>query len=68
MSYSDRVELYALLRNLSDTDAKAILAILQEQKEDYSENRNGVFFDLEQVSDRTIKHLQELQNQRHPIS
>lgn len=68
MSYSDRVEIYGLLRNLSDTYAKAILTILQEHKEDYSENRNGIFFDLEKVSDRTIKHLQELHKQRYPLT
>lgn len=67
MTYPERSILYNLLHNLSDTDAKSILEIIKENGEEWSENRNGVFFDLGRVSEKTVRLLLKLQNQRNTL-
>jgi hypothetical protein len=65
MSYQDRKELYDIVKNLPLEHIAVVLEIIQLQKELYSENRNGTFVDLAQLSDDTVKLLQKYLIKRH---
>jgi hypothetical protein len=65
MSYQDRKELYDIVKNLPLEHIAVVLEIIQLQKELYSENRNGTFVDLAQLSDDTVKLLQKYLTKRH---
>lgn len=55
-----RIELYNILNIKMTTElAKEILTILRKNKENFSENSNGIFFDLRDVSEETIKEINQ---------
>lgn len=72
MNYTKRLELYNLL-NLkinSETDyklSKTIFIILKKNKDSFSENSNGIFFDLNDISTESLKEIEEAINRKESI-
>jgi hypothetical protein len=56
-TYKDRLWLYEQMKQPSEDDCRYILTYLKKNDETYTENSNGVFIDLEGLSDRTIDVL-----------
>ncbi len=57
--YEDRRAFLEELKRFSKTEQLKVLELLRAGKEDYSENSNGVFFDVAKVSSATFAKLQE---------
>lgn len=55
--YESRKQLLTDLKILSKTEALKMFEILKRGKVEYSENSNGVFFDLTKVSAEVFKEL-----------
>ena len=56
-TYKDRYRLYQHLQDLSKEDCEIVIRILHHTGDPYTENSNGVFVDLERISDEGIKLL-----------
>jgi len=56
-TYKDKLWLYEQMKTPTEDDSRYILMYLKKNDETYTENRNGIFFDLERLSDRTIDAL-----------
>lgn len=56
--YDTRKRFLEDLKLLSKTEHAKILEILQKWKADYSENSNGIFFDVSKISAETFKDIQ----------
>ena len=56
-SFATRQDLYHHLKDLSREDCEIVVNILRHTGEPFSENSNGVFFDLNQAKDETIDLL-----------
>ena len=55
--YESRKQLLTDLKILSKTEALKMFEILKKNKVEYSENSNGVFFDLTKVSEEVFQEL-----------
>ena len=55
--YESRKQLLTDLKILSKTEALKMFEILKKDKVEYSENSNGVFFDLTKVSAEVFEEL-----------
>jgi hypothetical protein len=55
--YESRKQLLTDLKILSKTEALKMFEILKRDKVEYSENSNGVFFDLTKVSAEVFEEL-----------
>jgi hypothetical protein len=56
-TYRDKLRLYEQMKNQSDDDSHYVLHLLKKNKEEYSVNMNGVFFDLNYCNDDTLREL-----------
>ena len=57
--YDQRRAFVEELKRLSKTEQIKLFELLRAGKEDYSENSNGVFFDVAKVSKATFEKLQD---------
>jgi hypothetical protein len=57
IEYESRKQLLTDLKILSKTEALKMFEILKQHKVEYSENSNGVFFDLTKVSAEVFEEL-----------
>ena len=55
--YEDRKKFLADLKGLSKTESVKMFEILKRHKIEYSENSNGIFFDLMKVSKEPFDEL-----------
>ena len=56
-TYKDRHDLYQLMTDLTEEDTRYVFHVLKKNDEEFSENSNGIFFDMNRVSDRTMCDL-----------
>ena len=56
-SFQTRKDLYDAMTSLTKEDCEIVINILRHTGEPFSENSNGVFFDLNQAKDETIDLL-----------
>ena len=65
-TYKDRHDLYLLMTSLTEEDARYVFSVLKKNDDEFSENSNGIFFDINRVSDRTICELIMYFKRPHP--
>ena len=59
MTYDQRKQMFESMKVLVKPEQEEIFRILRKMKEQYTENSNGIFFDLSVLSDSTIQQIQE---------
>ena len=57
--YKDRKQLFDNIKILVKTEQEEIFRIIRKMKENYTENANGIFFDVSLLSDDTILQIKE---------
>jgi hypothetical protein len=57
--YEQRKKVLADLKNLVKSEQEQIFLILKKHKVDYSENSNGVFFDLSRIPKEPFEEIQK---------
>lgn len=58
-SYDERKQVFDTMRLLVKPEQEEIFRIIRKMKENYTENSNGIFFDLSIISDDTFIHIKE---------
>ena len=58
-AYEDRKKVYDDIKYLQKPEQEELVRILRKTKEFYTENSNGIFFDLSSVSEETFLHIKE---------
>jgi Bromodomain extra-terminal - transcription regulation len=59
MTYEQRKQFFENLKILVKSEYEEIFRILKKNKEEYTENSNGIFFDVMAVSEITFAQFQE---------
>jgi len=57
--YKDRKQLFDNIKILVKPEQEEIFRIIRKMKENYTENANGIFFDVSLLSDDTILQIKE---------
>jgi hypothetical protein len=57
--HQSRTYIFNHIKSLVSSEYEEIFRIIRKQKESYSENSNGVFFDLSGVSEDTLNKIKE---------
>ena len=58
-SYDDRKRVFESIKVLVKSEQEEVFRIIRKTKENYTENSNGIFFDLSTVSDETFNQIKE---------
>jgi hypothetical protein len=58
-AYEDRKKVYDDIKYLQKPEQEELVRILRKTRESYTENSNGIFFDLSIVSEETFLHIKE---------
>ena len=58
-TYEERKQLFDNIKVLSKTEQEELFRILKKTKESYTENSNGIFFDLMLVSDECFQQMND---------
>ena len=58
-SYEERKKVFENIKILVTPEQEQIFRIIRKTKENYTENSNGIFFDLSTVSDDTFNQIKE---------
>jgi hypothetical protein len=56
-TYKDKHDLYLLMASLTEEDARYVFRVIKKNDDEFTENSNGIFFDMNRVSDRTLCEL-----------
>ena len=56
-AYDDRKKVFDTIKILSKPEFEEIYRIIRKTRETYTENSNGIFFDLNTVSDEAFAHI-----------
>jgi Bromodomain extra-terminal - transcription regulation len=59
MSYEDRKKIFDTIHALVKPEQEEIFRIVRKLKVTYSENSNGIFFDLSTLSDDAFQQIKE---------
>lgn len=59
ISYEDRKKIFDTLKLLVSTEQEEVYKIIRKYKETYTENYNGIFFDLNTISDEAFIKIKE---------
>ena len=59
ISYEDRKNLFENLKTLVKPEQEEIFRIIRRTKENFTENSNGIFFDLANISDEAFTQIKE---------
>jgi hypothetical protein len=59
MSYEERKKIFDTIPALVQTEQEEIFRIIRKLKVTYSENSNGIFFDLSCLPDDAFQHVKE---------
>jgi hypothetical protein len=62
MSYERRKQFFEHLKILVKSEYEEVFRILKRNKEEYTENSNGIFFDVNVVGDACFAALEEYMN------
>jgi hypothetical protein len=57
VSYEERKKMFELIKLLVKPEQEEIFRIIRKEKESYTENSNGIFFDLSVISDETYNQI-----------
>ena len=57
--YDTRKQIYDEIKKMNRTEQEELFRILKKCNEEVSENKNGIFFDLMNLQQDTIKQIQE---------
>jgi hypothetical protein len=58
-SYEERKKIFENLKVLVKPEQEEVFRIIRKTKESYTENSNGIFFDLATISDETVVQIKE---------
>jgi hypothetical protein len=58
-TYEDRKRVFENLKVLVKPEQEEVFRIIRKTKENYTENSNGIFFDLSLISDETFNQIKE---------
>ena len=58
-SYEERKNIFEHIKVLVQSEQEEIFRIIRKTKENYTENSNGIFFDLSSVSNETFHQIKE---------
>ena len=58
-SYDERKKIFEYLKVLVKPEQEEIFRIIRKTRENYTENSNGIFFDLATVTDDTFNQIKE---------
>ncbi len=61
-NYEERKKVFENIKVLEKPEHEEIFRIIRKMRENYTENSNGIFFDLTLVSDETFDHIKEYLN------
>jgi hypothetical protein len=61
-SYEERKKVFENIKVLVKPEQEEIFRIIRKTKENYTENSNGIFFDLSAVSDDAFNQIKEYLN------
>lgn len=61
-NYEERKQLFEYFKMLSKPEYEEIFRIIRKTKENYTENSNGIFFDLSGISDEAFNQMKEYIN------
>jgi hypothetical protein len=59
MNYEKRRTIFETLKILVKAEYEEVFRILKRNKEDWTENSNGIFFDMAAIKDQTLGQLSE---------
>jgi hypothetical protein len=59
MNYEKRRTIFETLKILVKAEYEEVFRILKRNKEDWTENSNGIFFDMAAIKDQTLDQLSE---------
>jgi len=62
MTYEQRKQFFENLKILVKSEYEEIFRILKKNNEEFTENSNGIFFDINTVSETTFEQFQEYMN------
>ncbi len=62
VNYTERAQFAERLAQLSKSEYEEIFRILKRNNEQWSENSNGIFFDINGISEGTFEKLQFFMN------
>ncbi len=58
-TYEERKKVFENLKVLVKPEQEEVFRIIRKTKENYTENSNGIFFDLSLISDETFNQIKE---------
>lgn len=58
-SYDERKRVFDTIKLLVKPEQEEVFRIIRKMKENYTENSNGIFFDLSIISDDTFNQINE---------
>jgi len=58
-SYEERKNIFEHIKGLVHSEQEEIFRIIRKTKENYTENSNGIFFDLSTISESTFVQINE---------
>jgi hypothetical protein len=61
-AYEERKKIFDNLKMLEKPEQEEVFRIIRKTKENYTENSNGIFFDLAGISDDTFIQIKEYLN------
>ena len=61
-SYEERRNIFEHIKVLVDSEQQEIFRIIRKTKENYTENSNGIFFDLSTISESAFVQINEYLN------
>ena len=61
-TYEERKKVFELMKLLVKPEQEEIFRIIRKEKESYTENSNGIFFDLSLISDDTYTQIKSYLN------
>jgi len=61
-SYEERKKVFDTIKLLAKPEQEELFRIIRRMKENYTENSNGIFFDLSLLSDTTFLQMKEYLN------
>lgn len=57
--YEERTKIFDTIKTLVKPEQEELYRIIRKSKENYTENSNGIFFDLASISDETFQQIKE---------
>jgi hypothetical protein len=61
-SYEERRNIFEHIKVLVDSEQQEVFRIIRKSKENYTENSNGIFFDLATISESAFVQINEYLN------